>query len=315
MHVLKARPEDFVVEEIPSREWKDKGAYLILEVTKKERNTEDVAQLIATKLGVKRSSVAYAGLKDKHAVTTQYFSVRGKGKHAVDWLRMDGVSFKAIGFTDEPLSLGSLRGNRFAITVRNIDSLPGYRSLFPNCFDEQRFGEHNDDVGKALVRGDFSEACALIDDDRVLGFLAEHPGDHAGALRQLPKKLLTLYVHAYQSRLFNRVLELLVEERGVEALRSARIPLLGFGTEDVELYKRVMEEERISPRDFIIRSLPDISSEGGERQAVINVSDFWFGELDDDELHPGKKKVVVTFSLPKGAYATNVIKRLWSQPE
>lgn len=311
MYQLKAIPEDFIVEELPDREWFSQGPFLVLRVAKMGRNTDQVAQELVRQLRLKRSDIAYAGLKDKNAVTVQYFSIRGARKNVLDWLHVDGVYFAAAGYTNEPLSLGSLRGNRFAITVRNIDSLPQERSLFPNYFDDQRFGKHNDEVGKALVKGDFAKACGLIDDGRVKELLQAQVNNYVGALSLVPKKLLTLYVHAYQSRLFNRVLEKLVAEEGLEALRQESLPIIGFGTEDSSLYDDVLVEEGITPRDFIIRQLPDLSAEGGVRAAVVTVDDLWIGDLQEDELHEGKKKVLLKFSLPKGSYATGVVKGLF----
>jgi tRNA pseudouridine13 synthase len=199
--------------------------------------------------------------------------------------------------------------------VRGIDALPQEKSLFPNYFDDQRFGKSNDEVGKALVKGDFAKACGLIDDARMKEFLQGQPSNYVGALSLVPKKILTIYVHAYQSRLFNRVLERLVAEEGLEPLRQESLPLVGFGTEDASLYEDILAEEGITPRDFIIRQLPELSAEGGVRAAVVTVDDLWIGELEDDELNEGRKKVLLKFSLPKGSYATGVVKSLFSQPE
>jgi tRNA pseudouridine13 synthase len=218
-----------------------------------------------------------------------------------------------VGYTDEPLSLGSLKGNRFSITVRNISALPKGRSLVPNFFDEQRFSTNNDLIGNALVKGDFKEACALIDDERLNAFLKQQPNNYVSALRMLPKKLLTLYVHAYQSRLFNKVLEKEIEQKSIDAIKNVSLPIIGFGSEDTVLYDDLLAKEGISTRDFIIRELPDVSSEGGERAAFILLSDLSIGVLEDDEFNKGMKKTLVSFSLPKGAYATNVIKWLFSQ--
>ena len=310
MFTIKQIPEDFVVEEIPNRVFREDGKYLILKVQKTERNTEDVALQIARQLKRQRKDVGYAGLKDKQAVTTQYFSVKDARKNSLDWISIDKVKVSFVGYSNEPIALGNLQGNKFTITVRNIDRLPQMQRYFPNSFDEQRFSKHNDDIGKALVQRNFANACMLIHSPTIDQALAARPNDVVGALRTVPRKLLTLYVHAYQSRLFNKVLDRLLGKLSIDVLRSSFIPIVGFGTEDLELYEEVLAEEHISPRDFIIRELPDLSAEGGERQAVLELETIGMGPLEEDELNPGKKKTVLTFTLPKGAYATNVVKWL-----
>ena len=315
MYALKSLPEDFVVEELPARQWSEDGRYLVVKVTKRERNTEDVASELARQLRRPRKDVSYAGLKDRNALTTQFFSVKGAKASELARVAIDKVELSAAGFTHEPLSLGSLRANHFSITVRHVSAPPRVVGVVPNFFDEQRFSDHNDEIGKALVKGDFSGACVLIDDERVLSFLADHPSNPVGALRRLPRKLLTLYVHAYQSRLFNRVLERLLAKKTLQELQGTSIPLVGFGTEDLGLYEGLLEEEGLTTRDFIIRQLPEVSSEGSTRQAVIGIDDLTIGPLEEDELNEGKKKCLVAFTLPKGAYATNVIRWLCSESE
>ncbi|MFP4524319.1 MAG: tRNA pseudouridine(13) synthase TruD [Candidatus Woesearchaeota archaeon] len=303
---LKSVPEDFVVEELPSREWSGGGLFLVLKVTKRDRNSEDVAAQLARAFRKPRKAVGYAGSKDRRAVTSQFMSVRGGSAKYLEKVSVDNVSLEAVGRTEEPVSLGDLDGNFFRITVRDLEERPVKRELVPNLFGEQRFGRNNADVGRVILRRDFAEACVLTDDRRVFDFLERSPGDHVSALRQLPRKQLMMYVHAYQSLLFNKRLRELVKERSLEELERVSLPLVGFDTED-DVYDPLLEADGLSKRSFVIKELPDATCEGSERQAVIRVGDLVIGDLEEDELNPGRKKCVVSFSLPKGSYATVVV--------
>jgi tRNA pseudouridine13 synthase len=315
MYKLKSIPEDFIVTEIANRTWQEQGPYLVVKVIKKQQTTEDIAAYIAQKTKKRRSDIAYAGQKDKQGITTQHYSIAHASENVIAWLSLKDVTFSFMGYTDEPLSLGSLSGNHFTITVRNVTALPQTITLTPNYFDEQRFSSANDQIGKALITKDFKKAAALIDEPHVKTALARQPENPINAIRLVPKKILTLYIHAYQSRLFNKVLTKLLEEKKMEELQTMMIPLIGFGTEDLSLYQDILSEEGITPRNFIISELPDLSSEGNERLAVINIQDIQISALMEDEFNIGMKKFITTFTLPKGVYATNVIKQLMKDIE
>lgn len=311
---IKASPEDFIVEEVIGLDLIETGPYTIYRVTKRDRNTEDVAFDLARACGVSRKAVGYAGTKDKRAVTTQYFSVRGG--HAPG--AVAGCAITTVGQSIAPLALGMLTANRFTITV---DAEPRAWELppsVPNYFDEQRFGSQNAAVGKALVRKEFGTARALLARDAVGSRFADVDGaDHVTAIRRIPRQTLRLYLHAYQSLLFNRVLAEYVEEHDPNAdsvaysqgeLRfpSVEIPdtelqLPGFGSETDERAARVLEAEGVTSRDFVIRQLPNLSLEGSTRRALIRVEEFSVEE---------GARPTFSFTLPKGSYATIVLKAI-----
>ncbi|MBI1968815.1 tRNA pseudouridine(13) synthase TruD, partial [Candidatus Woesearchaeota archaeon] len=104
-----------------------------------------------------------------------------------------------------------------------------------------------------------------------------------------------------------------------ERFLQLKIPLIGFGSEELEkepemkeLIATLLEKESITYNDFIIRQLPDITPEGELRKAFIEVKDFQMSSPEDDELNPEKKKVMVQFFLPKGSYATMVIRKMFA---
>ncbi|MDI6655464.1 MAG: tRNA pseudouridine(13) synthase TruD [Candidatus Hydrothermarchaeota archaeon] len=218
----------------------------------------------------------------------------------------------------------------------------------PNYFGYQRFGiirPNTHIVGREIVRGnlegaamaylanpfeaekkDAYEARKLVQETKdfkkaleifpmrlnfersMLDALAKNPRDYAGALRRLPKKLRLMLVHGYQSYLFNKILSRMIGEE--MSIKGKKIPLFGYEScfsEDMqgEIEKEIIEEN-IALENFKIKSMPELSSEGLLRDACIETSpDF---EIDEDEINEGKLKCIVSFDLPRGSYATVVLR-------
>ena len=163
--VLSARirsvPEDFSVEEIDAFEASGSGEHLLLTIEKRGMNTAFAAKRIAAWAGVAESAIGYAGLKDRHALTRQRFSVwiPKKIAPAIDALQSDDMRVLDAQWHARKLPRGALLGNRFVLTLREVE---GDREAIetrlhaiaargvPNYFGEQRFGRGGDNVSKAL---------------------------------------------------------------------------------------------------------------------------------------------------------------------
>jgi len=283
---IKELPEDFIVKEVLDLPLED-GDYNYYLITKKNWNTLDLIHELKERLHVK--DVGYAGIKDRHAVTSQYISVL----HRKITFSIKDVTFELIGTGKQRIYLGMLKGNAFVITIRDLEKKLKPITDVINFFGEQRFSEKNAHIGKLLVTKKFKEGC------EELG-LQVHRNDYVGALKSVGKERLKFYVHAYESELWNRL-----------ALKSKKrvVPILGYLTEGND-YDAIMKDEGIRREDFLMRSIPEIASEGGQRERVVQVKKFKTLSYDDDELHAGKKKQTISFSLDKGAYATTVIDAL-----
>ena len=329
MYTLKQIPEDFIVTEVSNIPVVDSGRYLYLHVTKKQKNTLDVVKEIARILHIKEREIGFAGSKDKNAVTEQVFSVPIVSKEKISSLNIDNATITIIGYGNKPISLGDLEGNKFEITVRNLDTVTIEKvTHVVNYFDKQRFSTHNVDIGRAIIKKEFNAATKLIDEHKVQQHLEQKPNDHIGALRTLPIRLLRLYVNAYQSYLWNETVARYLKEgkkipysQGTfvfnDDVQDIQVPLIGFNddliTEEFnEIVTALMKEENITFHDFIIRSIPEISLEGGMRNLFVEVKDLEVGKSEEDDLNEGMKKIKVTFTLGKGSYATIVIKRIIS---
>ncbi len=309
---IKAIPEDFVVKEIIDLKING-GNYSYYTLKKRDYTTIKAISFIAEKLDANVKDIGFAGNKDKTAVTEQAISIfKGPAKD----FNFRDIELKFLGKGKERINLGANKGNCFEIIVRNIENKPKNKKAIINYFDEQRFSKNNAEVGKAIVKCDFKTACDLLNDEKeVADYLKIKPGDFVGALRRLNKRILRLFVHAYQSYIWNKTAEEYLKKNKATKIK---IPIAGFGTvlegEIGDIIKNILEEEKISLRNFIIRQVPDISSEGNERDLIAEISKLEIGALEADELDAGNKKIKLKFFLQKGSYATMAVRQIFQEP-
>ena len=212
--VLRQRPEDFFVQELPLYEASGVGEHILFEVQKVGLTTREAIRRIAEALGLDPRDVGYAGLKDRHAVTRQLLSVPGKNgvnEEKVMMMAAEDVFPQWAARHDNKLKLGHLSGNRFAVKIREVNPTdvtklrPVLDQLvkvgLPNYYGEQRFGQEadrpTDALGLALVRGDGKAFLDLFlggGDDREDVLAARElydAGDLRGALDVWPRNLST----------------------------------------------------------------------------------------------------------------------------
>jgi tRNA pseudouridine13 synthase len=157
---LRRAPEDFRVDEILGYDADGEGEHALLWVEKRGANTEWVARELAKFAGVPPLNIGYAGLKDRHAVTRQAFTVQLAGKPDPDWSAFPHDDVKVLASTrhKRKLKRGALRGNRFVLVLRDVrgdreraeEVLQAMTSRgVPNYFGEQRFGREGGNVAQA----------------------------------------------------------------------------------------------------------------------------------------------------------------------
>src|SRR3990170_4297553 len=228
---LKSSPDDFIVDEIPAPPPPDpEGGVTIATVRVRDWETNRLVRELARALRMSRRRIGFAGTKDKRALTTRLVSFED----------VPGNRFRIVLRGLRPPPEEAARA--VEETARQVRAFGG----FPNFFGVQRFGsvrpithlvgrhivlgklreaveayvanpipgegEASFEVRQALERtGDVREALrsyprSFTFEKAILNHLATHPGDHVGALSELPFNLLLMFVHAYQSYLFNRIL-------------------------------------------------------------------------------------------------------------
>jgi tRNA pseudouridine13 synthase len=207
---------------------------------------------------VSQNRIGWAGTKDKRALTKQKISIWNIEEVDIVRIQLKDVELKVIGRSNKKISLGDLWGNRFNITVRDInlsqeETLARVKTIThelekgaPDFFGVQRFGEQRPVthvVGEAIVRGNFKDAvltyiarpfpeesseikkarkfvqdsgdfkeglkiypARLSFEKAMMNHLIAHPEDYNGALRVLSPNLQKMFLHAYQSYIFNIIL-------------------------------------------------------------------------------------------------------------
>src|SRR5688572_3835311 len=120
---MRATPEDFRVDELDAFEASGEGEHLLLTIEKRGMNTAFAAKRIAGWAGIPDMGVGYAGLKDRHAVTTQRFSVHLPKKVAPDLAALESDGMRVIGsaWHARKLPRGALAGNRFVLVLRDVE--------------------------------------------------------------------------------------------------------------------------------------------------------------------------------------------------
>lgn len=318
---IKGDPEDFRVDEVLGFEPDGEGPHAWLRVTKRGANTQRIARELARIAGVRPSDAAYAGLKDRHAVTTQWFSVRMDARPDPDWQALLPAEAEVLEVTRHRRKLrpGTAAGNRFEIRVTAAicdGQAMGSRCAalaargVPNYFGAQRFGHDGANIARAW---------------QLL----------AGGMRIRDRRLRGIYLSAARSMLFNRVLARRVVagswERALpgESLmlegshsiftendpradiheRVARLdlhptgPLCGRGAPPVTGVVASLEGEALEDCREWIDGLVKAGLEHGRRALRVVPGEPW-AEMES----PGTLRI--GFTLPAGAYATMVLREL-----
>ena len=156
---IKTYPEDFIVKERLGFELSGEGEHVWIWVQKIQQNTQSIARLLASQLNLPIQDIGYAGLKDKQAVTQQWFSVLTP-KNAGSWeVDLGNTQILCSQRHHSKLKRGAHRDNDFQIIIRDISNRPAIEraveyirtSGVPNYFGEQRFGHSGQNIVKAAA--------------------------------------------------------------------------------------------------------------------------------------------------------------------
>ncbi len=171
---MKARYEDFVVEEISAYEPCGEGDHVYFTMEKMGLSTQRAVRDIARALGVRPRDIGVAGMKDARGVTRQRLSLEHVDPAGVKALQIPRISILEVDRHRNKLRIGHLRGNRFVIKLRDTDvaRIDDVRRALdrlvargvPNYFGTQRFGNRGDtwQVGRALLTGSFGDAVEIV---------------------------------------------------------------------------------------------------------------------------------------------------------
>ena len=158
--LLKAECADFVVKEQLGYDMSGDGEFVAVKVRKTDCNTLFVGEQLAKFAGISARNMSYAGLKDRKAVSEQWFSLQMPGQPTPDFSQfsLEGVEILEVTRHQRKIRIGSLQGNHFEILLRNAEETDELKvrldflakNGFPNYFTEQRFGRDGNNLTQAL---------------------------------------------------------------------------------------------------------------------------------------------------------------------
>lgn len=317
---LRATPEDFCVEELQGFAPSGEGEHLFLRIRKRNQNTAWVAGLLAKAAGVRDDAVSYAGLKDRRAVTTQWFSVHVPNRQLPELssLWSDDIELLEQTWNARKLRRGAHQGNRFAITLREVEGDRAAlearlgvlaREGVPNYIGPQRFGHGNANLlaGEQLLRGpvrrrlNHREGLALSAlrsalFNRVLG---QRTGDGSwqrcedGDVLMLDGRGSFFRPEPGDAALADRLAALELHPTG---------PLFGKGEAAVTGEVLALEQGVAASTDGMADALAAFGLDAQRRALRLRVADLaWRWEGD---------ALLLNFALASGAFATSVLREL-----
>lgn len=311
---LRLLPEDFRVTEILDIELDGQGEHDWLWIEKRETNTEWLARQLSRYSGVVARDVGFAGQKDRHAVTCQWFSVRRVSGAGYDWsaFALPGVRIVKVARHSRKLRRGAHRGNHFVLTLKSLqgDPAPGLQRIHaegvPNYFGEQRFGHHGSNVAMAhsLFGG-----------------------------RRLRRDKRSIAISAARSLIFNDILDARVADGSWNQLLPGDYALLD-GTRSHFLVEQPDDTLAVRCRDFdlhpsaplwgkgaISDTAPAIENTVAARHADLSAGLEKSAEVARRALRVGVgdlgweqsgDTLRMEFSLPAGAFATAVLREVFA---
>jgi tRNA pseudouridine13 synthase len=168
---FRQKHEDFIVNEILDYELNDNGNYSLYTLQKNGIENLKAISYLSKNFEVPTKEIGYCGLKDRHAITTQYVSIpKEYGKLSLD---EDNLKLEYVGTIEKPLKIGRLYGNRFEIIARAVDKdeflkiADNIRNLSfgaPNYYDDQRFGSvfNGKFIAKEILKGNYEEVVKIL---------------------------------------------------------------------------------------------------------------------------------------------------------
>jgi tRNA pseudouridine13 synthase len=316
---LRSQPEDFIVEEILPFVPSGEGEHHYLFIEKRNCNTQDLARAVAEAAGVPPRQVGYAGMKDKNAVTRQWFSVQLPGRPQTQWSAALSDRFAVLEHClhRNKLRRGVLSGNRFDITVRdiaaNIDDIDARLEQIryggvPNLFGEQRFGHGGGNI--QLAQDYFEKRIKLSRFKRGIALSAARAWLFNAVLaarvqqgtwnRALAGDVMILQGSRrfFVTEEIDEDIERRVEEQDIHPSGSL------WGSGDLPSWGEVAAlEQRMADQMPVLRQGLERAGLEQERRALrVCVSEL--------QWHHEAGTLRVQFSLPAGAYATSALREL-----
>ncbi|MGM3174734.1 tRNA pseudouridine(13) synthase TruD [Dickeya lacustris] len=319
--VLRASDDDFVVIEDLGFAPDGDGEHVLVRLRKRGCNTLFVAEALAKFAGIPVRAVSYAGLKDRHAVSEQWFCLHLPGKTDPVWseFALEGCEILEARRHRRKLRIGALRGNSFRVVLRDISDRADVCERLekithggvPNYFGSQRFGRAGNNLEQARRWAN-------------------------NEIRVKERSKRSFYLSAARSELFNRVTSTRLENYGTtQVLIGDALQLAGRGSWFVATSEELAElQARVSARELLITGpLPGQNDAGAQADALafeqhcLGDQALLLSLLARERVESARRAMMLyprdmrsawldeatlelNFWLPSGSFATSVVREL-----
>ena len=315
--LLKAECADFVVKEQLGYDMSGDGEFVVVKVRKTDCNTLFVGEQLAKFAGISARNMSYAGLKDRKAVTEQWFSLQMPGQPTPDFSQfsLEGVEILDVTRHQRKIRIGSLQGNHFEILLRNAEETDELKvrldflskNGFPNYFTEQRFGRDGNNLTQALRWAN-------------------------GEIKVKDRNKRSFYLSAARSEIFNLIVSKRMELNLVQQILVGDVLQLNgshswFVVDESEDLAQL--QQRLAQQDVLLTA-PLIGEE--EKSAVDFENEIFaqhqalFALMRQERMKAARRPILMQpqhfqwqfepnglrlqFALPSGSYATALIREL-----
>ncbi|OOF86451.1 tRNA pseudouridine(13) synthase TruD [Rodentibacter ratti] len=320
--LLKQQCADFVVKEDLGYEMSGEGEFVALKVRKTGCNTLFVGEKLAKFAGVSERNMGYAGLKDRQAITEQWFCLQMPGQDTPDFSRfeLEGVEILAVTRHHRKIRTGSLQGNHFEILLRDTQETDELKARlnfvenvgFPNYFTEQRFGRDGHNLTQALRWA-------------------------KGEIKVKDRKKRSFYLSAARSEIFNLVVAARIEQDlAQQVLPNDIVQLNGshswFKADETEDLAAL--QVRLNQQDILLTA-PLIGEENLAaseiENAIVEQHNAFSPLMKQEKMKAARRPLLMRaqdfqwqfveeglklfFYLPAGSYATALIRELVNYKE
>lgn len=315
---LKAEFADFIVREELGYPLAGEGEFVAVKVRKTNANTLFVGEQLAKFVGISAKNMSYAGLKDRHAVTEQWFCLHLAGKETPDFsaFECEGVEILEVTRHNRKIRTGALEGNYFELLLRDVEETDELKQRlnqlqavgFPNYFTEQRFGRDGHNLTQAQRWA-------------------------SGEISVKDRKKRSFYLSAARSEVFNLVVSQRITDHQMQTvLLGDYLQLAGSNSFfEVKAEDLVQSQQRLDENDVLLTAPligeNSLEQNGNEcEKAIVAQHKNLISLMKKERMNAARRAMLckpqdlrwqfepeglrLTFFLNSGSYATGLVREL-----
>ena len=315
---LKAEFADFIVREELGYPLAGEGEFVAVKVRKTNANTLFVGEQLAKFVGISAKNMSYAGLKDRHAVTEQWFCLHLAGKETPDFSTFECEGMEILGVTrhNRKIRTGALEGNHFELLLRDVVETDELKQRlnqlqeigFPNYFTEQRFGRDGHNLTQAQRWA-------------------------SGEISVKDRKKRSFYLSAARSEVFNLVVSQRIADQQMQTvLLGDYLQLAGSNSFfEVKAEDLMQSQQRLDENDVLLTAPligeNSLEQNGNEcEKAIVAQHENLINLMKKERMNAARRAMLckpqdlrwqfepeglrLTFFLNSGSYATGLVREL-----